>query len=249
MKEWRNTPARSMRIATSAEAQKNHLRNLEEIMKLHKCRDLFTATRVATLLFALAAVTPLASRAGNFLYHVESISNSQYIATAQLSIYDMNNVLIDQQSVRAENLFISGTNTGTSILFDGTLSFPDPFPLTPGGSGGATVTLHDFEVDLATLYTPIDTVHAQIDWFGNTYLFTHDWSMAHADDFENGIAYYSYGEFYYPGPTGELLSNGYYANLGMTFASGVAPVPVPAAIWLFGSGLLGLLAVSRKRRH
>ncbi len=30
--------------------------------------------------------------------------------------------------------------------------------------------------------------------------------------------------------------------------SGVSVVPVPAAVWLFGSGLLGLAAVARRRR-
>ena len=35
---------------------------------------------------------------------------------------------------------------------------------------------------------------------------------------------------------------------GGVMVSGVAPVPVPAAVWLFGSGLLGLVAVARRRR-
>jgi len=30
---------------------------------------------------------------------------------------------------------------------------------------------------------------------------------------------------------------------------GVTTIPVPAAVWLFGSGLLGLVGVARKRRH
>ena len=37
----------------------------------------------------------------------------------------------------------------------------------------------------------------------------------------------------------------FYDNL--SFAQ-VAPVPVPAAVWLFGSGLLGLLGVARRRK-
>ncbi|MHB8347923.1 MAG: hypothetical protein ACYDHM_12225 [Acidiferrobacterales bacterium] len=32
------------------------------------------------------------------------------------------------------------------------------------------------------------------------------------------------------------------------FASNVAPVPVPAAVWLFGSGLLGLVGVVRRKK-
>ena len=32
------------------------------------------------------------------------------------------------------------------------------------------------------------------------------------------------------------------------FAAAAAPVPIPAAVWLFGSGLLGLIGVARHRR-
>lgn len=34
---------------------------------------------------------------------------------------------------------------------------------------------------------------------------------------------------------------------GATLAVDLAPIPVPAAVWLFGSGLLGLVAVARRR--
>jgi hypothetical protein len=41
---------------------------------------------------------------------------------------------------------------------------------------------------------------------------------------------------------------------GVTFTSAsnqflTAPVPVPAAVWLFGSGLLGLIGVARRRKN
>ena len=40
--------------------------------------------------------------------------------------------------------------------------------------------------------------------------------------------------------------NGYY---GWAVQSGdVSPVPVPAALWLFGSGLLGLIGIARKKK-
>ena len=34
---------------------------------------------------------------------------------------------------------------------------------------------------------------------------------------------------------------------GSTLAVDLAPIPVPAAVWLFGSGLLGLVGVARRR--
>ncbi len=41
------------------------------------------------------------------------------------------------------------------------------------------------------------------------------------------------------------VSNGYVVLDDLTF--GTAAVPVPAALWLFGSGLLGLVAVARRK--
>lgn len=40
------------------------------------------------------------------------------------------------------------------------------------------------------------------------------------------------------------------APITMTYENGVAtnPVPVPAAIWLFGSGLLGLVGIARRKK-
>jgi hypothetical protein len=45
--------------------------------------------------------------------------------------------------------------------------------------------------------------------------------------------------------TASLGTNG---TLTLTANSGGAPVPLPAAVWLFGSGLLGLVGVSRRRK-
>ncbi|MBI5460576.1 MAG: hypothetical protein HY941_00135 [Gammaproteobacteria bacterium] len=210
--------------------------------------NLLKITRSRLLVFALTALTPLTSHSGSLLGHIDALNNSGYIVTATMSFYDTNNDLIDRQSARAESLFGSAINTGTTILFGGSLSFPTPFPFMPGGSGGAPITLHDFEVDLSTLNAYIDRVHVQMDWFAGTDSFTQDWSETVGDDFVNGIAYYFYGQSYYPGPEGELISYGYYADLQMTFASGIAPVPVPAAVWSFGFGIMALIAVGRRSK-
>lgn len=45
---------------------------------------------------------------------------------------------------------------------------------------------------------------------------------------------------------------GFSANFDMTtmvFQGEVNPIPVPAAVWLFGSGLLGLVGVARRRKQ
>lgn len=43
--------------------------------------------------------------------------------------------------------------------------------------------------------------------------------------------------------------NAFSADTGFNYANAyVAPVPVPAAAWLFGSGLLGLIGIARKKK-
>ena len=47
-----------------------------------------------------------------------------------------------------------------------------------------------------------------------------------------------------------IIGDGYTANSAVPSFIGaynVAPVPVPAAVWLFGSGLLGLAGISRRK--
>ncbi len=41
---------------------------------------------------------------------------------------------------------------------------------------------------------------------------------------------------------------GYWTMIGEVEFSGTTLVPVPAAAWLFGSGLLGLIGVAKKRK-
>lgn len=50
-------------------------------------------------------------------------------------------------------------------------------------------------------------------------------------------------------PQGNLFATHVYLSNGQTgFAFGGSPVPVPAAVWLFGSGLFGMVAVARRKK-
>ena len=67
-------------------------------------------------------------------------------------------------------------------------------------------------------------------WSGNN---THIWGLASTGG--QGM------------PNGPFV--GYMANFNVYNGANVAPVPIPAAAWLFGSGLIGLVGVSRRRRQ
>ena len=43
------------------------------------------------------------------------------------------------------------------------------------------------------------------------------------------------------------IDDGYYMTFGIDGVS-LSPVPLPPALWLFGSGLLGLIGIARRRK-
>lgn len=46
-----------------------------------------------------------------------------------------------------------------------------------------------------------------------------------------------------------MATGGPFAGFNANFNANMSPVPVPAAVWLFGSGLLGLLGVVKRRKQ
>lgn len=59
---------------------------------------------------------------------------------------------------------------------------------------------------------------------------------------------YSGGEAYLRGADIGSSTWTTFRNSDLSFRTYVQPVPVPAAVWLFGSGLLGLIGIARRKK-
>jgi hypothetical protein len=139
------------------------------------------------------------------------------------------------------SVYTSGYATLSSALGHGNYNVPGEIVFTP--SNGVSVLLHGF--DLAT-------------WLGVTYRTDiRVWDDNGSRDAPNLFSFDQslLGNTVYK-PLGQtLLADGalhlYISNLGSTgidnISFGQAVVPVPAAVWLFGSAMLGLLGVSKRR--
>jgi hypothetical protein len=90
------------------------------------------------------------------------------------------------------------------------------------------------------------------------------WGLTNTGPFANLQSYFYWTNLAYapsPGSDAWLFASshgsqdptnqggGFYAWAVHAGDVGVAPVPLPAGVWLFGSGLIGLTALSRRRRH
>lgn len=91
--------------------------------------------------------------------------------------------------------------------------------------------------------SPITTTHnANYDLFSNLYTANY-WSATEYAEISNWAWYFNMHNGY-QGPSSYESLN-YYA---WAVQSGdVSAVPIPAAVWLFGSGLLGLIGIARRK--
>jgi hypothetical protein len=145
-----------------------------------------------------------------------------------------------RQTFVGVNQAFSGTGTwGTNGSGDPTLSF-SYFNTTVNGGGASTQTqtsgscLNGKTNILGKVCTSFAT--ASKDWEGLTYLFTFD-----------SIKYAFTGTLTGTDTSGSGISRN-TTTIGWTI-DGIDPpaVPVPAAAWLFGSGLIGLAGAARRR--
>jgi hypothetical protein len=142
--------------------------------------------------------------------------------------------------------YILGTTIGiTPAIPIGAMQGSIGFTLTDNNSNGATLATSGISIYQGT----IDGNVARTLW---------DPSISFTAPFASTSS-----STYFGFPTREAAPESIDSNIGIliTFSltSGdsvaftsnfdVVPVPVPAAVWLFGSGLLGLFGVSRRKRH
>jgi len=101
---------------------------------------------------------------------------------------------------------------------------------------------------------PINATHLEfISLFGQTSSQgNYAESFGYADSSSYSMAYVYGLDFYTPGENYLVYTGGLHHNKSINFDGFgsflvVKTVPIPAAIWLFGSGIIGLIGVTRKK--
>jgi hypothetical protein len=135
------------------------------------------------------------------------------------------------------------TNGGQLALFDD--SDFGGNALVIGDSGGHVVFTDNMDGSWnAEVFDVTNTSGGSITLSNNTnFVLGMDWGFGYYGD--TNAALVSSPDTYL------IVFDGLDANeeriSGNTLAVDLAPIPVPAAVWLFGTGLLGLVAVARRR--
>ena len=109
-----------------------------------------------------------------------------------------------------------------------------------------------FAADYTTTYsnTLLDPANAVITWDGPGIISCPDCFVLVKDGKQTPAWYlFDLATFNWDGKDNIVLT-GFWPNQGAISHVSImgSPVPVPAAVWLFGSGLLGLVGVARRKR-
>lgn len=122
---------------------------------------------------------------------------------------------------------------------------PNPFGLHVGDTITATATFDDSLINNygSTLIDFGDSDISMLITVGNT-VYTDD------DDFSGGAWLYFYNDDF----DGLSYSSNFCCDFygddfdGQWTSMAISPVPVPAAVWLFGSGLIGLVGFAKRNK-
>ncbi len=230
-----------------------------------KTKTLLTSISAGLLAlsFATASDAALVSRLGGLAYY-DTDADLTWLADAsavQTSGYDADgdgrmpwqeaNVWVEQLTVGG----VSGWRLPESIDVDndGTTYVNGNF--YTGFDGGYNVAVHS---ELSNLYYNVLGNLAYYDTNGNSE--QPGWGLQNTGPFSNVQLGYYWSSEYATNTNSAwnfLMQSGYQSHTNKTnwsvyvwavHSGDVSAVPVPAAMWLFGSGLLGLVGVARRRR-
>lgn len=144
---------------------------------------------------------------------------------------------------------VTPTNVGTQLHFDFDATLLMQTILGAGDLGAAASSMMQITINGPSgyqfLWTPDGAVAVTGAITGGTE-YTDPFSL------NQGIAGTDYflassGSPGFHAVTAGLAAGSYSMNITMTQTANVSAVPIPAAAWLFGSGLVGLAAVARRR--
>jgi hypothetical protein len=170
------------------------------------------------------------------------------------SLWDFTwNITVDPDPLISATFGITN-NTGITKHFDLLFTLPvgSPFGTPAEKSGSLGATFQDLNNSGSATLSNISWA-GKIDGIDAMSLFSGDFSCGGAGCISN----------IFPVSDGPLSSTGVSTNIGIhlafdltagdkasfTTSFEVVPVPIPAAFWLFGSGLLGLGAFARRRQN
>ncbi|MBI5461574.1 MAG: VPLPA-CTERM sorting domain-containing protein [Gammaproteobacteria bacterium] len=182
-----------------------------------------TGSAFARATFSLSG--GLASYSG--INNVGALGNSTVAAVVRVNggtVFSSSGQLVSRNGIIETNT-VSGTQSSSGLT--GTFSFDVPFVF--GTPFQLSASLDAFTQALATV--PGDEASAYSNFGSSGY-----WGGISEVHLANGTVLNGYS----------LSST---SGFDWTNAYPTSTVPVPAAMWLFGSGLIGLVGVARRRRH
>jgi len=216
---------------------------------------------ISTLVLSTSANAALISRLGGLAYY-DDVNDLTWLADANYAMtsgYDADGLMAWDQAMN----WVSGLNVG------GVTGWRLPDTIDVGNDGATYTNLYqgvDYGYNI-TAHSEMSNMFYNV--LGNISFFDTSgagpqagWGLTNTGPFSNLQAgVYRSATEYAPNTSdawGFDMNNGGQGSAGKTVTSyawavysgdvSVSAVPVPAAVWLFGSGLLGLIGMARRRQ-
>ncbi|MEE9494508.1 MAG: VPLPA-CTERM sorting domain-containing protein [Gammaproteobacteria bacterium] len=186
-------------------------------------------TLTFTLDDSIAADNSAATRFPNAITDMEislerTYSSERTISFNPLTAHQFNNPSNDRLYISAESFFGGGDISGAhpSLTVNNDSGYPANLPLS-----SASVTLQDYGNSLLSdTYSGLVAFEDEFSQSGDWALITLDW------------------DYFHPYETNVSIRT----EAAITSIQRTAVVPLPAAVWLFASGLMGLIGLSRHKK-